>query len=435
MQFPKKFSVKIGASVLAIMTVVTPALAATATVNTTSGLNMRSGAGTNYSIMKTLPYRATVDVISTSNGWSQITYQGTKGYVSSTYLTTSSSTTTTKGTVKDGPLNVRSGPSTSYSRIGSLAVGTTVEILSSSNGWYKIKTASGTGYVSSTYISVGSSKSTSTSTTTSTATTGHVSSGPLNIRSGPSTGYSKIGSLATGSTVTILGTENGWYKIKTASGTGYVSSAYVTLGAAKSTAPAASYVCVTSGPLNIRSGPSTGYSIVGRLSTGSVVQVTGQTNGWYKISQGYISSQYVRTATAAEAASPTTAKHSGIGADMAEYAKSLVGCRYVYGGSSPSGGFDCSGFTYYVCKHFGYTINRTASAQMSNGTAVSRSNLKPGDLVMFNSGNSSKRATHVGMYIGGNQFVHASTSSTGVIISNINSSYYSPIFVGARRIA
>ena len=71
------------------------------------------------------------------------------------------------------------------------------------------------------------------------------------------------------------------------------------------------------------------------------------------------------------------------------------------------------GFTTYVMKHFGYSISRTASGQMDNGTSISKSELQPGDLVFFNNGNSSKRATHVGIYTGNGQFVHASTSTTG----------------------
>ena len=88
------------------------------------------------------------------------------------------------------------------------------------------------------------------------------------------------------------------------------------------------------------------------------------------------------------------ASASGKGSEIAQYAQQYVGYPYVYGGSSPSG-FDCSGFVTYVCKHFGYSVNRTASAQMDNGTAVSKSQLQPGDLVFFNNGNSRKRATHV----------------------------------------
>ena len=194
------------------------------------------------------------------------------------------------------------------------------------------------------------------------------------------------------------------------------------------------YGQVMDGPLNIRSGPGTEYGTVGSLSTGAIVEIeelVGGYGGWYKIEQGYVqgyvSSDYVAQVDASVAAS------SGKGSQIAQYALQYVGCPYVYGGSSPSG-FDCSGFTTYVMKHFGYSINRTASSQMDNGTSVSKSQLQPGDLVFFNSGNSSKRATHVGIYTGNGQFVHASTSTTGVIISDLNSSYYSSTYVGARRL-
>ena len=113
--------------------------------------------------------------------------------------------------------------------------------------------------------------------------------------------------------------------------------------------------------------------------------------------------------------------------------RSFLGYRYVYGGASPSG-FDCSGFTSYVYKQFGYKLNRSASDQLDNGTPVSRNELQPGDIVIFKKGNSSKRATHVGLYIGNNQFIHASTAKVGVIISRMSDAYYTTGFVGGRRI-
>ena len=128
------------------------------------------------------------------------------------------------------------------------------------------------------------------------------------------------------------------------------------------------------------------------------------------------------------------ASNSGKGSDMAEFALSLVGCPYVYGGNSPKG-FDCSGFVKYVANYFGHTVARTASDQMENGTPVSWDELQPGDLVFFKkSGSSARRASHVGIYIGGGQFVHASTSRVGVIVSGMNEAYYTSGFVGARRL-
>ena len=116
---------------------------------------------------------------------------------------------------------------------------------------------------------------------------------------------------------------------------------------------------------------------------------------------------------------------SSTGSAVVAYAKQFLGCKYVYGGMSPSG-FDCSGFTSYVYKHFGYSLNRTSSGQRSNGVAVSKSNLQAGDILCFNG--------HVGLYIGGGSFIHAANPSKGVIISSLSESYYAKNYITARRI-
>ena len=108
-----------------------------------------------------------------------------------------------------------------------------------------------------------------------------------------------------------------------------------------------------------------------------------------------------------------------------------MGYGYRWGGSSPSTGFDCSGLVYYVYKQFGYTLNRVAQDQASNGVHVEPSAIQPGDILCFYSGSSY--IGHVGIYIGGGRFVHASNSTTGVIISEL-SGYYSSRGYEARRI-
>ncbi len=110
---------------------------------------------------------------------------------------------------------------------------------------------------------------------------------------------------------------------------------------------------------------------------------------------------------------------------------SFVGYSYVWGGTSPSTGFDCSGLMYYVLTQYGYSMKRVANDQMTQGTSISRDSLQVGDLVFFGYGSY---ANHVGMYIGNGNFVHASTPSTGVRVNSLNETYYNTRYIGARRI-
>jgi len=123
------------------------------------------------------------------------------------------------------------------------------------------------------------------------------------------------------------------------------------------------------------------------------------------------------------------------GEDIVAYAKKYLGYDYVYGGASPSKGFDCSGFTYYVYKHFGYTLSRSSTAQANNGTKVDKKELQPGDLVIYKN-TSLTRIGHVGIYIGDNKMIHASEPGVGVTITDIDSKAhkYPQRYVTARRI-
>lgn len=264
------------------------------------------------------------------------------------------------------------------------------------------------------------------------ALTGTVSTqnSQLRMRAEASAEGELVTKLNNGAQVEVLDTLEGWYQVSYEGLTGYVSSEYLKLESEVEEAPAPLaaeaqpvYVRVVNGPLNVRSGPGTDYEKVSKLYTGKIVETEGLENGWYKIDSGYISAEYVVQADPAEATK---------GQEITDYALQFLGCRYVYGGSSPKG-FDCSGFTSYVYRQFGYSLNRTASGQLDNGTPVAKEELQPGDLVMFKEG-GSKRASHVGLYIGNGQIIHASTASVGVVISDLYSSYYVRTYVGARRI-
>ncbi|UCZ51448.1 S-layer homology domain-containing protein [Bacillus shivajii] len=116
--------------------------------------------------------------------------------------------------------------------------------------------------------------------------------------------------------------------------------------------------------------------------------------------------------------------------DIVNISKNYIGVPYLWGGTSTAG-FDCSGFVKYVYREAGITLSRTTSTQINEGRAVNRNELKPGDIVFFNTTGVSP--SHNGIYIGNNQFIH-SGSSRGVEITSLGNLYWSPRYIGARRI-
>lgn len=124
-----------------------------------------------------------------------------------------------------------------------------------------------------------------------------------------------------------------------------------------------------------------------------------------------------------------TATYSGNSSVIA-YAYKFIGTPYIYGASGPNA-FDCSGFVAYVYRAFGVSLPHYTGSQFGLGSAVSKDALSPGDLVFFN---TVGPITHVGIYIGGGQFIHASSGSHRVTISSLSESYYGSRYAGARRV-
>lgn len=119
---------------------------------------------------------------------------------------------------------------------------------------------------------------------------------------------------------------------------------------------------------------------------------------------------------------------------VVEKAMEFLGHPYVYGGTRPSG-FDCSGFVYYIYKQFGYELKPGADNQWSTvDNFVSRDELQPGDLIFFSTNGRYSGINHIGIYIGNNQIIHASTPVTGVIISSLSNSWYANRYYGAQRV-
>ncbi|WP_195251619.1 C40 family peptidase [Romboutsia sp. 1001713B170207_170306_H8] len=403
---------------------------------TANSVNFRTGPGTNYSSMKKLNKGDTVEYIGTSGTWINVSYNGEVGYVHSDYVSSpgSSNQTITK-VVTATTLNVRSGAGTNYSKIGTLSKGDEVSVISESNGWAKINYKGTNGYVSNDYIV---SKNNSGSSSESIISYKIVTATTLNVRSGAGTNYSKIGTLSKGDEVSVISESNGWAKINYKGTNGYVSSDYIVSkdNSGSSSESITSYKIVTATTLNVRSGPGTSYSKITTISYGAEVGVISESNGWSKIKYngktGYVSSQYLSNKS--EGSNDSSETNSKVD-KLISFAKTLLGKDYSWGAEGPNS-FDCSGFTYYVFKQSaGITIPRVSKDQSKYGTYVSRSSVKKGDLVFFDTnGSNDGNVSHVGIYIGNGQFIHASSSKDEVVISDFNSNYYTNAFVNARRV-
>ncbi len=270
---------------------------------------------------------------------------------------------------------------------------------------------------------------------------GTVTADALRLRSEANTESSILATAALNDTVVVLEeVEEGWYKVDYKSVEGYMSGEYLEI--ATQADVAIGYGLVQSGDatLNVRSGPGTEYDQVTVLYDGTVVDIIGIDNGWFKIAHndvsGYVSSDYMVTckdSAGSRGDGAVVTSSSPMGQQVVEYAKQFLGKPYVWGGNGPNS-FDCSGFTKYVYSHFGYTLNRTASAQLSNGVSVTRDQLQPGDLVFFYNGRVSTPVSHVGIYVGDGQFIHASTNTYAVQFDSLYSNHYNNTYVYARRI-
>lgn len=327
--------------------------------------------------------------------------------------------------------------------ITTLSKGTTVAVLNNSSSWYKVSVNGKEGYVSGEYL-------TGTTATNVALGTGTVKcSSSVNFRSAPNTSSTSYGELKNGTKVNVVGVSSGWYKVTYNGKTGYIHPDYITLAsssAGTAIAPSNTVTSTTgtagtvkcSSSVNLRSEANTSSSILAELKNGTAVTVLSTSNGWSKVSYagktGYISADYLVTASSGTAITPSNnAASVSISAkrqSVLNYAAQFLGVPYVYGGSTPSG-FDCSGFTSYVFKNTVGSIPRVAQAQYDATTRVSRDDLLPGDLVFF--GSSTSSISHVGIYVGSNQFIHAPSTGDVVKYSSLTGSYATR-YQGAGRV-
>lgn len=273
------------------------------------------------------------------------------------------------------------------------------------------------------------------------ASQGTVIGSGVRLRSKPSTSSSILTNAYKGDKVTVKDKSGNWYNVVFNGKTGWMSADYIkissdstAIASRNNTVATPGWVTANSG-LILRKSPSTSSARITVMPKGSQVTVSSEKNGWSQVKygnySGWASSKYItKTKPASQTAS--SSRSSSISSQIVAFAKQQLGKPYMHGAAGPNA-FDCSGLTYYVYKNFGYSIPRTSDGQGfgSYAPTVAKSDLQPGDLIVFKSSGSGY---HMGIYIGGNQFIHSPNPGRRVSVNSLNESWYKSHYIQAKRV-
>lgn len=395
-----------------------------------ASVNVRNNPNLDADIVGVLEKGQQTAVLSKDGDWYRISADGITGFVSAEYMTVASEGQADLGyaLIKCAAANVRVSADTESDPVASLEEGEVVSIVGVSDGWYQVNIDGTTGYIRSDLVD-------STAEVPAEMVYDYVviKCAAANLRSASDASSEKIDMLYQGSLCQLLAQEGDWYKVQYGDSVGYINASLTaeTNDAADGSANLETYNDVVERQ-------AAEAAAEAAAAAAAAAQNTSNSNSGSAASgpSSSVSSSSGSSGSAASSNSVSTpaalSYNAGSSSSIVSVAQNYLGVPYVWGGTSPSG-FDCSGFTQYVLRQCGYNINRTAAAQYSNGSYVSYGSLQAGDLVFFANTYAASGITHVGIYIGGGQFIHA--ASGGVKISSLSESYYSSRYYGARRIA
>lgn len=409
-----------------------------------------------------------LQVISISGGWAKINHQGSIYYAPSDYLikkdlssgeevtppSQGPNVSTTKYLVT-GPINLRKTESWSGEILGKVNKNEMLDVISISENWAKVYYKGVICYAPVDYLVKEGSNSTPDETPVQKTIIATVNINDLNVRAGAGMSYSIISKLNKGDIVLIKEKKpvNGWYKVELKSGiVGWCFESYLenfregnlssgSLNDASNNIEG-KIATVNTNDLNIRSGSGTIYPVLSKANKGDTVLLKEKnSSGWYKVQLengviGWCNGVYLdnirQGSLSVKPNNPSDIDTSKYLEKVLRLAEEQIGKPYVYGSAGPNS-FDCSGLTYYVFKNGAdITLPRNSSAQATVGQFVSKSNLEAGDLVFFNT--SGGGISHVGIYVGNNEMIHAPSSGKNVQKVKINQSYWENRYVTARRI-
>ena len=288
---------------------------------------------------------------------------------------------------------------------------------------------------------------------------GFVKASNLRLREEPNTNSVTLDTAPENDSVLVLSKCGNWYKVNYNMQEGYMHEDYLRVSGIENAE--LGYARITGDSVNLRTGPSTSHSIAAVTVKNEKCYIIGINNGWYKViyhnKTAYIRSDFVElteipyenkdssntpkyfrngksiTGYPIDSSSDNVMNAAISGDQILKEAQKYLGIRYASGGASPSG-FDCAGLVYYVLNQLGYPAHRTPVSQYTHGTYIAKNQLQPGDIVFF-AGTGANGISHVGIYAGNGQFIHAPNSRSTVSYSSLISGYWADHYYGARRIS
>lgn len=452
-----------------------------------SMVNVRSGPGLGYKSYGTLSQGTKLYKLAQRGKWIKCNTPGGSGWIRQDLLEfdiqagrklasskSSSSQPSAKAYVNGDSVRLRSGPGTDRHIIATLRKGQTVYVYGSRGDWKKVSVHGGRrGWVANWLLTYESDKlndpiplptprldfpspQTGQSGAGGAGLYAWIDEPRVNVRRGPSQNEEIVFQLTHGQQVKVLDVSGHWCKIKASDRSGWIAGWVIDFSP-----PGEEFMAPESGQevevkvgwvarpvVNLRSGPGLNYPEIAELTLSTQVIIIGQRGQWYKVAldngkTGWAASWLIdtraqrlaRKAKLGGGASLSKAAGSSGGSELGraivQTARRYLGYPYVRGAEGPRA-FDCSGLVQYVLGRHGLQVGRTCPGQFRQGRPVSRSQLQPGDIVFFK--NTYRRGiSHVGIYLDGDQFIHAPHSGDSVKITSLNSSYYAPRYVGARR--
>ena len=266
----------------------------------------------------------------------------------------------------------------------------------------------------------------------------YVNANSLIVRKTASSKGKVMGSYKKGTKLKCYSKKGDWTRIKYENSKYYVATRYLaTTTTAFSTKTSTYTRYVTASSLTIRKQASTSAAKAGSYKRGTRITCYGNKSGWttvkYSGNYCYVSSDYLSaTKPSTTSSSSQTTSTAAKGKEVAKYALRFKGLAYKWGGESLTSGVDCSGFTMYVYKKFGYTLSHSAIVQSKVGTYVAKEDLQAGDLVFFHSTyNAGSYVTHVGILVSPTQMYHAGDP---IGYADLSSSYWQQHLIGAGRV-